>query len=220
MALANDTYQMGITYVLGRKNAFGRRHGLDPRIDVGWINRMHDVFIRPARTDDVALLSALARRTYADGFAASLGPSDLAAHLCDNLSDATFAGAMDDGDTVLVAELEAGFVGFVQFGAARMKLAEPLPLAGEIRRLYVLADLQDKGIGSRLMDAALDHPRLKAAEAVYLDVWERNDRARRLYERYGFVVIGAHHPAYASGPAPDADLIMVRRRRSAGPYRQ
>jgi hypothetical protein len=61
------------------------------------------------------------------------------------------------------------------------------------------------------MEAALGHPGLRAARNVYLDVWEKYDKAHRLYERYGFTVIGAHGLATASGTAHDQDLIMVRR---------
>ena len=39
----------------------------------------------------------------------------------------------------------------------------------------------------------------------------QNHDARRLYERYGFTVIGAHSLVTASGIAQDRDLIMVRR---------
>lgn len=42
------------------------------------------------------------------------------------------------------------------------------------------------------MEAALEHPRLKEAENVFLDVWEHNHGAQRFYRRYRFAVIGAH----------------------------
>ena len=66
------------------------------------------------------------------------------------------------------------------------------------------------------MEAALAHPRLLQAENIYLDVWERNQGARRFYERYGFTVIGAHRLELASGAAGDPDLVMVRRSRTKG----
>jgi ribosomal protein S18 acetylase RimI-like enzyme len=52
---------------------------------------------------------------------------------------------------------------------------------------------------------------LKAAENIYLDVWERNRGPQELYKRYGFEVVGAHRLAVVSGLAAERDLIMVRR---------
>jgi ribosomal protein S18 acetylase RimI-like enzyme len=169
------------------------------------------VIIRPAGTDDLASLSALARQTYADAFGHSFSAPDLVAHLAHHLADGYFRQDFEE-DVFLLAEAEGCLIGFVQFGPLR--IAVPAPSLGdqELRRIYVQADFQNKGIGRQLMEAALDHPRLTAAENIYLDVWEQNPGARRLYERYGFEVIGAHGLATASGTALDQDLIMVRRR--------
>jgi ribosomal protein S18 acetylase RimI-like enzyme len=167
------------------------------------------VIIRPARADDLAALSALARQTYADAFGHSFSAPDLAAHLESNLADGYFHQAFEE-DVFLLAEAEGRLIGFVQFGPLRIAVPAPSPKDQELRRIYVDAGFQNKGIGRRLMDAALEHPRLKAAMNIYLDVWEQNRGARRLYERYGFEVIAAHGLVTASGTASDHDLIMVR----------
>jgi len=113
-------------------------------------------------------------------------------------------------DVFLLAEAAGRLIGFVQFGPLRIAIAAASHGDQELRRIYVLAEFQNRGIGRRLMDAALGHPQLKAGD-IYLDVWEKNDKARRLYESYGFAMIGAHGLATASGIAHDQDLIMVRR---------
>jgi ribosomal protein S18 acetylase RimI-like enzyme len=168
------------------------------------------VIIRPAGRVDLAALAALARQTYADAFGHSFSASDLAAHLERHLADGYFRLALEE-DVFLLAEAERRLIGFVQFGERRIPIAVPTPQAQELRRIYVQADHQGKGIGRQLLGAALEHPRLKAAPAIYLDVWEQNQGARRLYERHGFEVVGGHDLATASGTAPDQDLIMVRR---------
>jgi len=169
------------------------------------------MIIRPAGTKDVATLAAFARRTYADAFGHSFSAEDLAAHLATSLADGYFHQALAE-DVFLLAESEGRLIGFVQFGPVRIPAAAAGPEDRELRRIYVLAEFQNQGTGRRLMEAALGHPGLRAARNVYLDVWEKNDKAHRLYERYGFTVIGAHGLATASGVAHDQDLIMVRRR--------
>jgi ribosomal protein S18 acetylase RimI-like enzyme len=167
------------------------------------------MIIRPVEPGEIAALASLARDTYAQAFGHSYAPSDLAAILGGDLSDASFRATATE-DVFLVAITEGGLVGFVQFGAA--SAATPTVKAGdqELRRLYVHPDWQNRGIGQHLIEAAFAHPRMAQAERIFIDVWEHNLAAKRLYERFGFEVIGAYKPAVASGLAPDNDLIMVR----------
>lgn len=53
----------------------------------------------------------------------------------------------------------------------------------EIEKLFVEMAFQGKGIGSALLDYAITH-----TEAKRLLVLEKNERAIRLYERFGFLV--------------------------------
>lgn len=64
------------------------------------------------------------------------------------------------------------------------------------------------------MRAALDLSEAKASPHVFLDVWDQNHGARRFYERFGFVVIGARAFTLDSGAETTPDLIMVRDRRA------
>jgi ribosomal protein S18 acetylase RimI-like enzyme len=170
------------------------------------------MIIRPVEPGEIAALASLARDTYARAFGHSYAPSDLAAILRGDLSDDSFRAAFAE-DVFLVAISEGGLAGFVQFGAAGA--ATPTVETGdqELRRLYVRPDWQNRGIGRRLIEAAFAHPCLTQAERIFIEVWEHNLGAKRLYERFGFKVIGAYKPAVASGLAPDNDLIMVRRQR-------
>lgn len=168
--------------------------------------------IRPAVKGDIAALSDLARETYAAAFGHSLTAADLAHHLETHLSDARLAEALGE-DVVLVAEEEGGrLIGFLQLGPLMIPVDGPSPEDREIRRLYVLSEAQNRGVGTRLMESALAHLRLREAVSVYLDVWERNDGAIRFYERYGFEIVGSREFAKASGAAADQDFVMVRRK--------
>lgn len=168
--------------------------------------------IRKAEAADVGSLAELARRTYAEAFGHSLLPSDLAAHLKSKLSDACFEKYLMD-DTFLLAEVDARLVGFLQVGAAR---PDPLygptsPSDAELRRVYVLSNYQNRGIGRRLIDTALTETDAKTVRSIFLDVWEENSGARRLYESYGFTAIGKRLFRVESGAKTGFDVIMVRR---------
>ena len=167
--------------------------------------------IRQAEPSDVEMLSKLAMETYVAAFGHSFNPADLAMHLENNLSLNNFRQILAE-DTVLVAEAEAEarMVGYVQFGKCDFEEATSEG-DQELRRLYVLAEFQNKGIGMLLMNAALNHLSLKNAEQTLLDVWEQNAGAQRFYARYGFEVIGKREFVVESGAETSFDLIMVRR---------
>ena len=82
---------------------------------------------------------------------------------------------------VFVAEGERGIVGFVNVGESR-----DLPGEGELYAIYVHPDDWGSGAGPALMRVAHDWLDRRFSSAV-LWVFEDNPRARRFYEREGWV---------------------------------
>lgn len=79
---------------------------------------------------------------------------------------------------------------------------------GEIANLAVAPSAWGGGIGRRLLDAALEEGRRRGAAAVYLEVRDSNDRARRLYASAGFEEVGRRRKYYER---PVEDAIVLRR---------
>ncbi len=170
--------------------------------------------IREASARDLPALSALARQTYAGAFGGSMSAADLAHHMAASLSVERLAAELEQ-DTILLALAQGELIGFLQFGPPDPALSEDLPGcdldgARELRRLYVREPCRSKGVGTRLMEAALAHTDLATSLRLYLDVWEKNEGAIRFYERYGFAVVGRRRFQVASGAETDFDLLMVR----------
>ncbi|HFI0404132.1 TPA: N-acetyltransferase family protein [Streptococcus suis] len=82
---------------------------------------------------------------------------------------------------ILVALVDDRVVGFVCYGSSSQA---DLSQAGEIYALYVLADFYDRGIGYKLMQAALE--KLQSYKQISLWVLEGNARAITFYEKVGF----------------------------------
>ncbi|HVS84276.1 MAG TPA: GNAT family N-acetyltransferase [Gaiellaceae bacterium] len=152
------------------------------------------VTIRAASAGDVEALAALAARTWLDAFGDSLPPAEAAAEIERTRSPERFRRALAER-TVLVAEREGRLAGYAELSD------------GELERLYVDMPLHGHGIGARLAAAALAHPRLARAERVRLQVWERNERALRLYERLGFRRGGVVRFTLGDG-TPAEDVLM------------
>jgi ribosomal protein S18 acetylase RimI-like enzyme len=89
---------------------------------------------------------------------------------------------------ITVAEADGQAVGFVMWGPA----FEPAwfdPGVGrwaELHELHVHPDYQDRGIGTRLVGAAIRQAREAGYHMMYLVAEQSNVSARRVYEKNGF----------------------------------
>jgi putative acetyltransferase len=74
-----------------------------------------------------------------------------------------------------IAEIDGRLVGFLS------------RVGSEVGGVFVDPQYQGRGVGRRLMDAALD-----SRAFLELDVFEANAAGRRFYSRYGFKEVGRH----------------------------
>jgi diamine N-acetyltransferase len=169
--------------------------------------------IRPARSTDVPALSALAKQTWSYAFGQSIDPREEAIELEEKRSEAYFRRAFGE-ETILVAEQNGALVGYVQFGDVGIPEVDVEPGDQELQRLYVETEIHGKGVGRELMDAALRHSRLANASRIYLQVWERNEPAIRLYESLGFRAAGTTTFTLGSTQVVE-DLVMLLDRAEA-----
>ena len=79
---------------------------------------------------------------------------------------------------------------------------------GEIANLAVDPAARGRGIGSALLDAALEEARRQQASRVFLEVRSSNLRARQLYESRGFAEVGRRRRYYRR---PVEDAVVLRR---------
>jgi ribosomal protein S18 acetylase RimI-like enzyme len=168
------------------------------------------VRIRPVTEADLPALAELAKRTWLEAFGHSVGAEDAAAEAEDRRSEEYFRRTLRT-DTILVAEADGRLVGYVKFGDVEIPEVDAEPGAGGLHRVYVETALHSRGIGRQLMQAALSHPRLKAAHRVYLQVWEENRAAVGLYESLGFRTVGTTHVTIGTDEVGE-DLVMVLER--------
>jgi ribosomal protein S18 acetylase RimI-like enzyme len=175
----------------------------------GYVEGVGTPTIRPGRSSDVPALSELAKRTWSDAFGDGLRPDDEAAELAETRSEAYFAKALRE-TTILVAEHDGALVGYVQFGDVGIPEVQVQPGDQGLHRLYVETSLQGRGLGRRLMKAALRHPRLAEARRIFLQVWDKNERAVRLYESVGFEKVGTTTLSIGSEVMEDLVLVLDR----------
>ena len=168
--------------------------------------------MRPAGPEDAAALAALATRLRSAARARRRSPRARGPYLQTGRSPAYFRRVLGER-TILVAVAEAQLVGYAQFGPVTLREVRPDTSNRALNRLHVATSLEGRGIGRRLMHAALSHPELAGAPRIFVRVSEQNERALALYAHLGFRRAAAGY--FTTGAAPPGDLVMVLDRREA-----
>jgi ribosomal protein S18 acetylase RimI-like enzyme len=165
------------------------------------------VTVRVAEQSDAHQIAAVHVDTWRSAYAGRL-PQDLLDGLDVDRSAATWRRQLDARGglgEIFVTERDGDpdgpvLVGFCAVGAYRDDPATVPPPAGdpaavdgtvgEVYAIYVAAGHWSTGAGYALMRASVDHLARGGAREVRLWVLADNPRARRFYERFGFVADG------------------------------
>ena len=115
------------------------------------------LLFRDAVPDDVAALTALARKTFTDKFGHLYNPDDLAAFLEESHNPDLYRDWIADPDVLVrVCEADGGdIVAYLLCSPLSLPAPDPEPGALELKRVYVDGRLQGRGTGSRFIDEAL-----------------------------------------------------------------
>lgn len=161
--------------------------------------------LRPATNADVDALA----RAVADGVEVyrSFAPPGWRAPSVTQEAERLRGLIGDDDVLCLLAECDGALAGQVTvLPAARA----PHPVAGtalaHLRNLFVEPEFWGTGVARALNAAAVEAARERGYEALRLFTPARQDRARRFYEREGWVRLG--EPFH--DPGPDLELVEYR----------
>ncbi len=155
--------------------------------------------------EDAVAIDRLFRTVFCDTFAHLYRPEDLDAFLSKFTPDAWTAELSDERYAFQVAEADGQVIGFAKLGPPELPVEGKRPWV-ELRQLYISSEWRGAGAARELMDWAFAEARARGGEELYLTVYTENWRARRFYEKYGFVEVGPY--AFMVGDQADEDLIL------------
>ena len=138
------------------------------------------VSIRVAVEADIPLLRELAERTWRVSYAEMISSEQMSYMLGWMYSPEQIAQELRDGVVWKIAELEGAPVAYLS-----------LTLEGDeakLNKLYVLPELQGRGIGAELLRYIEMLAASRGARSIWLQVNQQNVRARRAYEGAGYRV--------------------------------
>jgi L-amino acid N-acyltransferase YncA len=163
--------------------------------------------MRRAGAADAAAVRALFCLSYADTFGHTYKPGVMERWFEESCTEARFADECAAADfSVHLAEDTAGrLLGYCTLGPYDIE-PETTKRWWVLRQLYLDPAAKGSGLGQALLEQAIAEARARGFEELYLTVWIENHRARRFYERNGFVEVGRY--AFVVGDQVDDDRIL------------
>jgi ribosomal protein S18 acetylase RimI-like enzyme len=168
------------------------------------------VTYRDATLADDQALYEISLRTFTDTFGALYPVADLKYYQAitfgrdlqhDEIADPSMRHRLAfNGDAL---------IGFARIGAFKLPIAQDGARVVELHKLYVDRDAKGTGVAHALMRWAIETAQSDGADAMYLGVYQGNDRAQRFYARYGFEIVGEY--LFAVGQTRDPEYIMRAR---------
>ncbi len=178
--------------------------------DPSAVNDASQLDIRPAVPADAARYATVAAETFFEAYVATSDPANMTAHLEREFSESKQRLELDDpAITVLAAHEPTGdWAGFATLHAgvttSGVNAARPI----EIVRFYVRGRWHGRGAARRLMEAACAFGTACGHDAIWLQVWEENARARRFYEKCGLRAVGTR--PFLFGDVWEDDIVYAK----------
>lgn len=160
---------------------------------------------RDVTAEDAAMIAELFARSFVETFGHLYATQDLD-HFLAGVTPEAFADEIAHPAFALhVAEVDAQPVAFAKIGPPDLPVETP-DRTQELRQIYVLKPWQGAGIAQQLYDWAEGEARRRGGAHLQLTVYVDNHRARRFYDRWGFVEVGRYD--FMVGNHADEDIIM------------
>ncbi|MFD2932944.1 GNAT family N-acetyltransferase [Spirosoma flavum] len=159
------------------------------------------MLIRTATIADAALLTDLSAMTMREAFGPPHNPAELVDEYIQSACTQSILEAelADSRSTFFLLDLPDG----TPIGYAKLRRhAPPRRMTNrnaiEIQRIYLLQSQIGKGQGQTLINHCIDWAKAQGYTAVWLGVWERNERAISFYKKMGFEPLGFHYFQFGS----------------------
>lgn len=157
--------------------------------------------------DDLVTLRELSYRTYSDTFGHMNTPSNMKAYLEQAYDIGKLRDELSNSNSIFYfLYTDEELSGYLKLNEYKTQTDIYDQRSLEIERIYVTKEFQGKGLGSTLMNKAINIANIREKSYIWLSVWEKNDKAILFYKKNGFYVIGKH--SFVMGEEEQTDFIM------------
>ena len=149
--------------------------------------------IRPAEPSDAALIADISRQTFFDTFSSQNTPENMRKFMETQFAREKLMQELNDPENLFfLAYQDEELAGYLKLRDHSHEKLKNIP-ALEIVRIYSVSSMIGKGIGKALMQKSIEEASTKKKFAIWLGVWEKNQRAIDFYKRWGFEKFAEHN---------------------------
>lgn len=160
--------------------------------------------------DDVSALQAMSLTTYRETFAAANTEANMQAYLDSAYNLPKLTAELQNPNSQFFFIIRDGQrVGYLKLNTGTAQTEAMGPDALEVERIYILPAYKHQGLGSVLIQQAIDLAKAAHKTTVWLGVWEHNEPAKQFYQaHWGFKQFSSHH--FVMGDDVQTDLLMIK----------
>lgn len=167
------------------------------------------ISMKKITTEDVETLQKISIKTFDDTFGEFNSKSDLEKMYETNYNKEQLSQEINDDNSdfefIFVDNQLAGYLKINFSEAQSEKMGNDFE---EVERIYILKEFKRRGLGTHLMNYALDEGRKKNKKEIWLGVWENNINAIKFYEEKGFKPFSEH--VFTVGSDKQKDILMKK----------
>lgn len=149
--------------------------------------------LKSCTANDVEELQKLARAAFHQTFAAQNPAKDMQHYLEHDYSLPVLTDELKDPNAlVLFLYYDGKLAGYTKLNVGS---AQTEPMGDdtlEVQRIYLLKDFHRLGLGTKMIKYAIKVAQNKHKHAIWLGVWDQNERAKKFYQAMGFKPVGTH----------------------------
>ncbi len=161
----------------------------------------------PAGPADAETIAQLSIATFRETYGAFTSPENMDAYAAEHFNADRIRQELSvPGFHFYLASLDGRPVGFLKLRSDRKPKGIGELRSLEIQRIYVLQEYQGASIGKELMQLAKQLAREDRYQVLWLQVWQKNEKAIRFYQKSGFVIYETTTFAFAQ--ELHADFLM------------
>ena len=163
--------------------------------------------IKPAGRPEADLIADIARKTFMETYGEMNTPENMEVYLNSQFSDEKLLEELQHPRTrFFLAYLDGIPAAFTKVRDDRKAKKLEEIKAIEFQRIYVLQEYQGFSLGKAMLDMIKELAREDGYQTIWLQVWQKNNKAIRFYQKAGFTVFET--ASFLLGSSSQQDFLM------------
>lgn len=156
--------------------------------------------IRRATEEDASLIADLGARTYRETYSKLIHVDDIEPRIEYRYGlNQQVLEIKEKNSFHYICEVDGSPCGFMSLKTIAPSIEHKMKNPIKLDRIYILKQFQSMGIGTLLLNTALEAANEVGASDMWLGVLSENESALQFYEKFGFDQIGEEPVVIASG---------------------